>query len=60
MGIIALKLAMDHHLTERVLPPGWLPTRIVQSIAIPVCLGVVLAQALHRERGFRVLYRVLG
>jgi peptidoglycan/LPS O-acetylase OafA/YrhL len=60
VGLIALKLATDHHLAERVLPPGWLPTRIVVSIAIPICLGVLLAQALHRERGFRVLYRVLG
>ena len=60
VGLIALKLATDHHLTERVLPPGWLPTRIVVSIAIPICLGVLLAQALHRERGFRLLYRVLG
>ena len=60
IGIIALKLATDHHLTARVLPPGWLPTRIVLSIAIPICLGVLLAQALHRERGFRLLYRVLG
>jgi peptidoglycan/LPS O-acetylase OafA/YrhL len=60
IGIIALKLATDHHLTERVLPPGWLPTRIVVSIAIPICLGVLLAQALHRERGFRLLYSLLG
>jgi peptidoglycan/LPS O-acetylase OafA/YrhL len=60
IGIIALKLATDHHLTERVLPPGWLPTRIVQSIAIPICMGVLLAQALHWERGFRLLYRLLG
>jgi peptidoglycan/LPS O-acetylase OafA/YrhL len=60
VGFIALKLATDHHLTERVLPPGWLPTRIVLNIAIPICLGVLLAQALHRERGFRLLYRVLG
>jgi peptidoglycan/LPS O-acetylase OafA/YrhL len=60
VGLIALKLATDHHLTERVLPPGWQPTRIVLSIAIRICLGVLLAQALHRERGFRLLYRVLG
>jgi peptidoglycan/LPS O-acetylase OafA/YrhL len=60
MGIIALKLATDHHLTDRVLPPGWLPTRIVVSIAIPIGLGVQLAQALHRERRFRLFYRVLG
>ncbi len=60
VGLIALKLATDYHLTDQVLPPGWLPTRIVQSIAIPICLGVLLGQALHRERGFRLIYRVLG
>jgi peptidoglycan/LPS O-acetylase OafA/YrhL len=37
VGLIALKLATDHHLTDPVLPPGWLPTRIVVSIAIPIC-----------------------
>ena len=42
VGLIALKLATDYHLTDQVLPPGWLPTRIVQSIAIPICLGVLL------------------
>jgi peptidoglycan/LPS O-acetylase OafA/YrhL len=60
IGIIGLKLATDHHLTDRVLAPGWLPTRIVVSVAIPICLGVLLAQALHRERGFRLLYSVRG
>src|SRR5271170_5381467 len=27
--IVALKIATDHHLTSWILPPGWLPTRIV-------------------------------
>ncbi len=60
VGLIALQLATDHQLTARVLPPGWLPTRIVLSIAIPICMGVLLAQALHWQRGFELLYRVLG
>jgi peptidoglycan/LPS O-acetylase OafA/YrhL len=60
VGLIALKLATDHHLTSRALPPGWLPTRIVLSIAVPICTGVLLAQALHGQRGFKLLYRVVG
>lgn len=60
VGMIALKLATDYHLTDRVLPPGWLPTRIIANVAVAICLGVLLAQALHRERGFRLLYRALG
>ena len=30
------------------------------SIAIPICLGVLLAQALNSERGFRWLFAILG
>jgi peptidoglycan/LPS O-acetylase OafA/YrhL len=60
VGVIALKLATDHHFTAWFLPPGWLPTRIVISIAVPICMGVLLAQALHWPRGFKFLYRVVG
>ena len=59
-AVIALKLAADHHLTDSFLPPGWLPTRIVLSIAVSICLGVLLAQALHWPLGFQWLYPVLG
>jgi peptidoglycan/LPS O-acetylase OafA/YrhL len=60
VAIIALKIATDHSLTSWILPPGALPTRIVLSIAIPICLGVLLAQALHSQRGFNILYTALG
>ncbi|HXQ26600.1 MAG TPA: acyltransferase [Candidatus Acidoferrales bacterium] len=60
IALIALKYAADHGWTNRVLPPDWLPTRILLSASIAICLGVLLAQALHSERGFRWLYSVLG
>ncbi|HMI51244.1 MAG TPA: acyltransferase [Candidatus Saccharimonadales bacterium] len=60
LGTIALKLAADHHLTDRFLPVGWLPTRIVLSIAVSICMGVLLAQALHWRRGFTWLYYLIG
>jgi peptidoglycan/LPS O-acetylase OafA/YrhL len=60
IGVIALRIAAGYGWTNRVLPPGWLPTRIVLSVAIAICLGVLLAQALDSERGFRWLSAILG
>jgi len=60
IAVIALRLAAGYGWTNRMLPPGSLPARIVLSIAIPISLGVLLAQALDCERGFRWLYAVLG
>jgi peptidoglycan/LPS O-acetylase OafA/YrhL len=60
IAVIALRLAAGYGWTNRILPPGSLPARIVLSIAVPICLGVLLAQALDSERGFRWLYAVLG
>jgi peptidoglycan/LPS O-acetylase OafA/YrhL len=58
--IIALRLAAGYGLTYRVLPPQSLPSRIVLSIAVPICLGVLLAQTLDSERGFQWLSFILG
>src|SRR5260370_13546319 len=33
---------------------------MILSIAIPICLGAILAHALHSEKVFRVLYPLLG
>jgi hypothetical protein len=41
-------------------PWDWLPTRIILSIAVPICLGAILAHALHSEKIFRILYPLLG
>jgi len=55
IGIMALRLAAGYGWTNHVLPPGSLPARIVLSIPVPICLGVLLAQVLDSERGFRWL-----
>lgn len=60
VGLIGLRIAADYGWTDHILPPGWLPTRIVLSIAISICMGVLLAQALDSERGFRWISGVLG
>ncbi len=60
IAVIALRLAAGSGWTNRVLPPKSLPARIALSIAIPICLGVLLAQALDSERGYRWLSIILG
>jgi peptidoglycan/LPS O-acetylase OafA/YrhL len=60
IAVIALRLAAGYGWTNRLLPPQSLPARIVLSIAVPICLGVLLAQALDSERGFRWLSAILG
>lgn len=60
VGIIAIRMAADHHLIDRFLPPGWLPTRIVLSVSVAICMGVLLAQALHSPSGFKILGRLFG
>jgi len=60
LAVLGLRIAAGKGWTDRILPPGWLPTRIVLSVAIAICLGVLLAQALDSERGFRWLSAVLG
>ncbi len=60
VALIALRVATGYGWMGRLLPPNWLPTRIVMSIAVTICLGVLLAQALHSERGFRWLSPLLN
>ena len=60
IAVLALRLAAGYGWTNPVLPRGSLPERIVLSIAVPICLGVLLAQALDSERGFRWLSAILG
>lgn len=60
VALIALNLATAKGWTHSFLPPGWLPTRVVLSISSAICFGVLLAQALHSETGFRWLYSILG
>jgi peptidoglycan/LPS O-acetylase OafA/YrhL len=60
IALVALRLAAGYGWTYRILPPGSLPARIVLSVAVPICLGVLLAYALNSERGFRWLFPILG
>jgi peptidoglycan/LPS O-acetylase OafA/YrhL len=60
VAIVLLRIAAGYGWTNRILPPGWLPTRILLSVSVAICLGVLLAQALHSERCFRRLYPLLG
>jgi peptidoglycan/LPS O-acetylase OafA/YrhL len=58
--LIALQTAASYGWTDRILSPGWLPTRIVLNVSSAICLGVLLAQGLHSERYFRWWYLVFG
>jgi peptidoglycan/LPS O-acetylase OafA/YrhL len=60
VGLIVFRLAAGYGWTSRILLPGSLPDRIVLSVAVPICLGVLLAYALNSERSFRWLFPVLG
>ena len=60
IALIALHCAVDYGWTNRILPPGSLPARILLSVSVPICLGALLAQALHSKHCFRWLYFVLG
>jgi peptidoglycan/LPS O-acetylase OafA/YrhL len=60
VGLILLQTLTGHGWLARWLLWDWLPTRIILSIAVPICLGAILAHALHSEKIFRVLYPLLG
>lgn len=59
-AVALLRVAAGYGWTSRLLPSGSLPARIVLSVAIPICMGVLLAYALDSERGFRWLFPFLG
>lgn len=59
-GLIAAHMGTRYGLLAGVLPPGSLLERMIWSIAMPICLGSLLAKALHTSSGFRALYPILG
>src|SRR5262249_681863 len=60
MLLIALRAATDAGLTARVVPVNSLPWRMAENIAIPICLGALLAQMLHSRKIFGWLKPVMG
>jgi peptidoglycan/LPS O-acetylase OafA/YrhL len=63
-GVIVVNQLVNFRLLDPVLE-GWFGIRyedlsILQATFTPICLGVLLAHALHNPRGFAVLARVGG
>jgi peptidoglycan/LPS O-acetylase OafA/YrhL len=59
-ALIAAHLGARYGFLAGVLPHDSLIGRVIGSIAVPICLGALLAQALHTQSGFRMFYPVLG
>jgi peptidoglycan/LPS O-acetylase OafA/YrhL len=60
VALIALRTITANGWLGRWVPADSLPARMILSIAGPICLGAILAHALHAEKIFRVLYPLLG
>jgi peptidoglycan/LPS O-acetylase OafA/YrhL len=60
LGLILLRLGAGSGLFVGVLPAGSLPWKMATNISVSICLGVLLAHALHSETGFKRLYPLLG
>jgi peptidoglycan/LPS O-acetylase OafA/YrhL len=60
IALVLLRLAAGYGWTSRILPYGSLAARIVLSVAIAICMGVLLAYVLDSEFSFRLLFRVFG
>ena len=59
-SLLALDQLAEHGLLVSILPWESLATRMLTSIATPICLGSLLAYALDRPRPFKLLALVLG
>jgi peptidoglycan/LPS O-acetylase OafA/YrhL len=58
--LVVANLASRYGLLAGLLPPDSLLERIIGSVAVPICLGSLLAQALNAPTGFKTLYPILG
>lgn len=59
-ALLAVDQSADFGYLSRILDWQGLPFRILSSVAAPICLGALLAHALHHPRSFRVLEPVLS
>lgn len=59
-SLFALDFATEHGWLSLLLSSEGLGVRMVTSISAPICLGALLAIALHHRRSFRWLAVVLG
>ncbi len=58
--LIGIRAATDMDAVRRVVPVNSLAWRMAAGIAVPICLGAILAQALHSERWFLRIRPLLG
>jgi peptidoglycan/LPS O-acetylase OafA/YrhL len=59
-GLIVLRMAAGQGYLGRWFGADTFIGRVVLSIAVPICLGAILAHALHSEKVFAFLYPLLG
>lgn len=59
-GMMLLRALVSNGYFARWLPGDVFLTRVILSIAVPICMGAILAHALHSEKVFAFLYRILG
>jgi peptidoglycan/LPS O-acetylase OafA/YrhL len=59
-GLIVVRMAAGQGYLGRWLHNDTFIGRVVLSIAVPICLGAILAHALHSEKIFAFLYPLLG
>lgn len=60
VGAFGLDFALEHGALASLVPPTSLGFRVLTSISAPICLGALLANALHVESSRRLFFRVLG
>jgi peptidoglycan/LPS O-acetylase OafA/YrhL len=58
--MLALRAATEFDAVGRVIPKDSLAWRMAAGIAIPICVGALLAQALHSERWFLRIRPLIG
>ena len=58
--MIFLRLSVHFNVLQKFILKDSLPWRIAAGISVPICLGAILAQILHSEKGFRILRPILG
>jgi peptidoglycan/LPS O-acetylase OafA/YrhL len=58
--LLAIDQSVERGLFVDALPPGGLLRRMAVSIATPICMGALLAHALHHPRAFAAAFAFLG
>jgi peptidoglycan/LPS O-acetylase OafA/YrhL len=58
--MIFLRLSVHFNVLQNFILKDSLPWRIAAGVSVPICLGAILAQILHSEKGFRILRPILG